>query len=143
MSFSGQPSTPQQWKIADAQQFKPMKLSKLLPQMDKAGIDLLSRLLQYDPAKRLSARAAMRHPYFNELKSNIQWEAPCSLLPMSATAPAELFSSASPANTAFPGLPAVRSTSASGSLMAMPLGRPATPDPDHDACMDDCPPTKM
>jgi serine/threonine protein kinase len=28
-----------------------------------AGLDLLNRLLTYDPARRLTARAAARHPY--------------------------------------------------------------------------------
>ena len=31
--------------------------------MSAAGLDLLNRLLTYDPARRLSARAALRHPY--------------------------------------------------------------------------------
>ena len=35
-----------------------------LPQLDQFGIDLLVRLLQFDPAKRLSARAALRHIWF-------------------------------------------------------------------------------
>lgn len=30
------------------------------------GLDLLSRLLTYDPAKRISADEALRHPYFSE-----------------------------------------------------------------------------
>ncbi len=31
--------------------------------MSAAGLDLLNRLLTYDPARRLTARAAARHPY--------------------------------------------------------------------------------
>ena len=31
--------------------------------MSAAGLDLLNRLLTYDPARRLTARAAVRHPY--------------------------------------------------------------------------------
>jgi serine/threonine protein kinase len=31
------------------------------------GLDLLARCLDYDPAKRISAKAAMEHPYFDDL----------------------------------------------------------------------------
>lgn len=34
--------------------------------MSAAGVDLLGGLLTYDPRKRLSALAALRHPYFGE-----------------------------------------------------------------------------
>jgi len=42
---------------------------KICPKkLDKTGLDLLSRMLQYDPAKRISAEQAMQHPYFKDLK---------------------------------------------------------------------------
>ena len=31
------------------------------------GLDLLLRLLEFDPAKRISAEEALDHPYFKEL----------------------------------------------------------------------------
>jgi serine/threonine protein kinase len=34
----------------------------------KAGVDLLQKMLQMDPSKRISAEAAMQHPYFADLK---------------------------------------------------------------------------
>jgi serine/threonine protein kinase len=37
------------------------------------GEDLLSQLLVYDSTKRLTARRALNHPYFDELKG---WEPP-------------------------------------------------------------------
>jgi len=43
-------------------------LKKVVPRLDAAGIDLLSRMLQYEPAKRISADQAMQHPYFKDLK---------------------------------------------------------------------------
>lgn len=36
------------------------------PKLSKTGLSLLNGLLTYDPDKRLTARQAMRHPYFSE-----------------------------------------------------------------------------
>lgn len=35
--------------------------------MDKAGYDLLQKMFVYDPARRISAKAAVKHPYFDDL----------------------------------------------------------------------------
>ena len=35
--------------------------------LDAAGIDLLERMLDYEPSRRISARAAMSHPFFDDL----------------------------------------------------------------------------
>jgi serine/threonine protein kinase len=35
--------------------------------LDAHGLDLLARCLDYDPCKRISAKAAMDHPYFEDL----------------------------------------------------------------------------
>ncbi|RWS14746.1 cyclin-dependent kinase 1-like protein, partial [Dinothrombium tinctorium] len=42
-------------------------LPSLVPQMDESGIDLLKKMFIYDPHRRISAKAAMLHPYFNDL----------------------------------------------------------------------------
>ncbi len=34
--------------------------------LSEAGVDLLNRLLTYDPDKRITARQALRHAYFSE-----------------------------------------------------------------------------
>ena len=44
------------------------KLHTLLPRMSHAGLDLLEKLLQPDPNKRISARDGMRHAYFSDLQ---------------------------------------------------------------------------
>jgi cell division cycle 2-like protein len=36
------------------------------PALSDQGIDLLSRLLTYDPSKRITAEKALQHPYFRE-----------------------------------------------------------------------------
>jgi len=42
-------------------------------QVGKDGIDLLEKLLCYDPKKRISARNALRHPYFGDVdKSTLE-----------------------------------------------------------------------
>ncbi|KAK1943964.1 Cyclin-dependent kinase 1 [Phytophthora citrophthora] len=48
-------------------QWRPQPLNKVVPQLDRVGLDLLSRLLVYDPSGRISARAAMSHPWFADL----------------------------------------------------------------------------
>lgn len=40
------------------------------PQLDDDGIDLLRRMLQYDPTKRISAAEALNHPFFKEFHSD-------------------------------------------------------------------------
>lgn len=34
---------------------------------DKTGLDLLQRMFIYDPAKRISAKVAIKHPYFDDV----------------------------------------------------------------------------
>lgn len=35
--------------------------------LNEKGLDLLQAMLIYNPEKRISARAALEHPYFNDL----------------------------------------------------------------------------
>lgn len=46
-------------------------LEPLLPKLSAAGIDLLCRLLEYAPERRISAEQALVHPYFDELRAAI------------------------------------------------------------------------
>ena len=42
---------------------------RVVPRLDEAGVSLLAQLLAFDPARRISARRALQHPYFAELRT--------------------------------------------------------------------------
>ena len=50
-------------------QWRPRNLSEVVPALCPDGIDLLSKLLEYSPSRRLSAKSALQHPYFDELRA--------------------------------------------------------------------------
>ncbi|KAJ8598999.1 hypothetical protein CTAYLR_009465 [Chrysophaeum taylorii] len=45
--------------------YPPTPLADKVPNLDAHGLDLLHRMLAYDPARRCSAADAMKHPYFS------------------------------------------------------------------------------
>ncbi|GJW63746.1 cyclin-dependent kinase B2-2 [Tanacetum coccineum] len=48
-------------------QWKPKSISTSVPNLDKEGLDLLAKMFEYEPSRRISAKKAMEHPYFNDL----------------------------------------------------------------------------
>jgi len=42
--------------------------NQLVPKLPPSGLDLLSRLLTYDPSQRITAQAALNHPFFDAMK---------------------------------------------------------------------------
>ncbi|KAI9341886.1 protein serine/threonine kinase [Obelidium mucronatum] len=44
-------------------------IAEMVPKLDHHGIDLLLKLLEYVPEKRISAEAALQHPYFEGFRS--------------------------------------------------------------------------
>ncbi|KAJ1694449.1 hypothetical protein LUZ63_011147 [Rhynchospora breviuscula] len=51
----------------DYPQWKPQSLARVVPTLEPEGVDLLSRMLQFNPGDRISAKEAMEHPYFDGL----------------------------------------------------------------------------
>merc|ERR1739848_903601 len=47
-------------------QWRPEDFSKTFPELEPCGNDLLHRLLTYDPVRRISAKDALSHPYFDD-----------------------------------------------------------------------------
>lgn len=88
-------------------QWSPQNLSTSVPNLDKDGLDLLAvswlliiwrclhlkclflwwltlawhvflqQMLQYEPSKRISAKKAMEHPYFDDLNKDSLWTELC------------------------------------------------------------------
>lgn len=52
--------------------WRPRPLQEIAPTLDHVGLDLLSRMLVYDPAQRVTAREALAHPYFADLQALLQ-----------------------------------------------------------------------
>lgn len=41
---------------------------QVLPRLDPQGVDLLRRMLAYDPLQRITAKRALQHPFFADLR---------------------------------------------------------------------------
>eukprot|EP00249_Psilotum_nudum_P032225 c47492_g1_i1 orf=178-1095(-) len=48
-------------------QWQPTDISRAVPNLESNGVDLLSKMLIYNPSKRISAKSALQHPYFDDL----------------------------------------------------------------------------
>ncbi|GLI60816.1 hypothetical protein VaNZ11_002922, partial [Volvox africanus] len=47
--------------------FRARPWEEIAPRLDPQGRDLMRRMLEYDPAQRITAAAALRHPYFDNI----------------------------------------------------------------------------
>eukprot|EP01089_Gocevia_fonbrunei_P021617 TRINITY_DN8463_c0_g1_i2.p1 TRINITY_DN8463_c0_g1~~TRINITY_DN8463_c0_g1_i2.p1 ORF type:complete len:314 (+),score=70.59 TRINITY_DN8463_c0_g1_i2:621-1562(+) len=50
--------------------WKAQDMTRVVPSLDAAGVDLFTQMLVYPPGQRISAKAALKHPYFNDLDKN-------------------------------------------------------------------------
>ena len=52
-------------------QFKPKGLNSCNCNIDHIGMDLLGKMIQLDPCRRISAKQALNHPFFDDLDKNL------------------------------------------------------------------------
>ncbi|CAI9090116.1 OLC1v1024811C3 [Oldenlandia corymbosa var. corymbosa] len=52
-------------------QWSPQPLKSAVPNLDDKGLHLLAEMLHYEPSKRISAKKAMEHPYFDDLDKSL------------------------------------------------------------------------
>ena len=45
-------------------------MASLVPTLDDAGVDLFTRMVQYDPNRRITAQEALNHPFFYNIMGN-------------------------------------------------------------------------
>jgi len=79
----GTPSTEHWPEMAELSEYKTdfpvyprQDLRSNVRNIDDAGLDLLTQMLQYDPNFRITATVAMNHPYFNDLPAQIRAQYP-------------------------------------------------------------------
>ncbi|KDD74294.1 protein kinase [Helicosporidium sp. ATCC 50920] len=53
-------------------QWRPRSVASIVPSLDPDGVELLARMLCYVPAQRLSARAALQHRWFDDVRAQHQ-----------------------------------------------------------------------
>lgn len=55
------------WKEENFEKYPADDLSKFVPRLDADGLDLIKKMLKINPSQRITAKAALEHPYFKEL----------------------------------------------------------------------------
>lgn len=48
--------------------YEPKNMARLIPHVGPQCIDLINKMLTYDPDERISAKEVVKHPYFSDLR---------------------------------------------------------------------------
>mmetsp|Transcript_17079 Transcript_17079/g.28523 ORF Transcript_17079/g.28523 Transcript_17079/m.28523 type:complete len:302 (+) Transcript_17079:165-1070(+) len=70
-TFPGITQLPE-WQTDFPSYSTPSSMISLVPNIDEAGVDLLTSLLTYDPSHRITAQDARRHPYFKDIPESLR-----------------------------------------------------------------------
>merc|ERR1711934_745950 len=65
--------TPTETIWPGVSKWPPKDMAEIVPGLEPAGVDLLQRMLTYEPNARISGKDALSHPYFAELPAD--WKA--------------------------------------------------------------------
>ena len=63
---------PEYRALADMPSYPPSDFASLCPKLSPLGLELLEALLRYNPARRITAKEAMKHPYFEDLPQEVK-----------------------------------------------------------------------
>jgi cyclin-dependent kinase len=58
--------------LGNGEVFAPVSWKKAFPKLEDSGLDLISKMLQFDPAKRISAADALKHPFFDDYLEDLK-----------------------------------------------------------------------
>jgi len=61
-----------EWKPENFEKSAGESLNKILPRLDEAGLDLLSKMLKLNPSERISAADALAHPFFKDIPESLK-----------------------------------------------------------------------
>lgn len=65
--FAGTNIRSEQWKALDTIGRRTLLWIALKSHIGDSGVDLLQKLLQFDPLKRICCKEALKHPFFNDI----------------------------------------------------------------------------
>jgi len=61
-----------EWKPENFEKYPGESLSKICPKMDADALDLLDKMLRCNPTERITAKAALSHPFFKDIPENLK-----------------------------------------------------------------------
>lgn len=71
LTYPGVTELPE-WKDTFTRYSPPEDLQHLVPNLSSSGVDLLQRMLIYDPTKRITAQEARQHDYFIDIPESLR-----------------------------------------------------------------------